>query len=111
MYMNNTLYIDPDYAIQHLWFKINFTPLGYGEIPNEDMRMLAIIEYDETEITVEVLNKFYTNFSMFCFTESTPQNAVELCNKWYPAPEGEDNYFSLDTDGFTIIDNRPKDLN
>ena len=40
------------------------------------------------------------------FIEQT--DVISLLNLWYPNKDGS-AYFSLDKDGFTIIDNRPKD--
>ena len=107
--IRHNVFADPDNSINRLWELITFTGLPYGEVQlatHKDMRRIAILEYDDNDINSDVFTKFMNNYSNFCFTEETPTKIIELLNEWYPNSEGE-NYFSLDSDGFTIIDNKP----
>ena len=95
--------IDADMQVAKVWPKIKFTPLSYGETPG-DMRMLAVGSYVAEEISDNAWDKFKNNFSHFGFYEITAGSAVGLCNEWYSPGAGSE--FTLDEDGFTIVDNR-----
>ena len=86
--------------------EITCIELPYGFVEH-DKRLLAIIEYPENVYEQEELDKMYNSISSWVAIKIKPTKAVELCNEWYPAHEGEDPYFELDSDGFTIVDNRP----
>ena len=88
--------------------EITCTELSYGYV-EMDKRLLAIIEYTDGDYDTEDIDKMYNSMIPWVATQITPTKAVELCNGWYPAPEGEDDYFTLDVDGFTLIDGRPVD--
>ncbi len=87
--------------------KITCTELSYGYVAN-DKRLLAIIEYDDSQYEQEEIDKMYASIAPWVATKITPTKAVELCNVWYPLQEGDtEAYFSLAEDDFSIIDNRP----
>ncbi len=88
--------------------KITCTELSYGNV-DTDKRLLAIVSYDDSQYDKVDIEKMYSSVASWVATKITPTKAVELCNKWYPSPEGEDDYFSLDSDDFTIVDDRPVD--
>lgn len=95
-----------DIQLKKLWSKVvSVEKLEYNGTNNDDARKIAIIEFDDS-MSDNAKTRFINNFSGWCFFKITPQDAVDLCNEWYPAPEGEDDYFSLDADGFTIVDRR-----
>lgn len=77
---------------------------------NGDARMLGIVEYDD-KYQDEFENKFLMNYDYHCMLEVTVNKALELANRWYPQFEADDgtmtDSFVLDTDGFTLIDQRP----
>jgi len=85
---------------------ITCTELPYGYV-DADKRLLAIIEYDDTYYDSEAIKRLTDSLLPWAYTEINANKALSLCNEWYPAPEGEADYFTLDTDGFTLIDNRP----
>lgn len=95
--------INPD-----VFVGIEDTPYNGQDI---DPRLISIIDYPEAfTLKPELKNKFIRNYSYgdYVMTEISPEEAVDLCNKWYPAPEGEEAYFKLAEDGFTLIDNMPR---
>ena len=94
---------DPDLEISKLWPEITFTHTGYLGGTN-DARHLAIGSYVSGSISSEAWTRFKNNFSHYCFYETTPGSAVSLCNEWYTPDVGSE--FTLDGDGFTIVDNR-----
>lgn len=51
------------------------------------------------------LPKFLDSMRVFNMKEITVQEAIDFCNRCYPSES--DPYFTLDDDGFTLIDNRP----
>jgi len=93
--------LDPDMQVQKLWPPVTFTELNYGGT-SSDNRLLAKIEYADGALSTEAWSRFKQGFSHFCFYEVTAQVACDLCNEWYGAGS-----FTLDQDGFTLIDNRP----
>lgn len=86
--------------------EIKCTELSYGYV-NADKRLLAIMEYDDTYYDAEAIKRLNDSLIPWAKEKINPNKACSLCNKWYPAPEGTDPYFTLDTDGFTLIDGRP----
>ena len=107
-HMKHDFLQDPYNAVHNLWVSgnkplINYTEFGYGCTEN-DARMLAYIEYDDAIMDEELLERFRLNFCYHAFKFITEEKALELVIEWH----GE--YFELDTDGFTIIDNRPEDI-
>lgn len=86
---------------------ITIETLGYGNIES-DKRHLAILDIPES-YDVDVVDRFYRSLDVFAIAPITPQKALTLCNEWYvdaPLIEGKTTPFELDTDGFTLIDNR-----
>lgn len=86
-----------------------------GGMGNADPRALAVFETNKwTQLNNATpegqtpLDMIKTNLSMFNITIITPERALALCNQWYPPQNGDSDYFSLDVDGFTLIDNRPE---
>jgi hypothetical protein len=77
------------------------TETGFGNT-NNDKRILGIIEYDDSFTKID---RYIDNYSSYSFVRITPEKALELCNEWM----GE-GMFELGSDGFTLIDNRPKDI-
>lgn len=74
---------------------------------NGDSRMLGIVEYD-SKYEDEYANKFLHNYNYHCMLEVTVTKALELANEWYPKEEGQElDSFTLDADGFTLVDNKP----
>jgi len=89
----------PDNAITALWNGIiDFQPLHNGM---EDERHIATIEYAD-DFTKQ--DRFVNNFSDYSIVRISIDKALELLIRWY----GEGS-FTLDADGFTLIDNRPKE--
>ena len=84
--------------------EITCTELPYGYVAG-DKRLLAIVEYNDADYEADVLQRMWDAINPWVYCKVTPIEAVALCNDWYPS-EGE-AYFTLDTDGFTIIDGRP----
>ena len=80
------------------------TELGYGFL-EKDKRLIAIVEYDDENYSEEVINRAYQSLMPWLAMKKTPEEIIALLNEWYPS-EGDD-YFSLDEDGFSIVDNRP----
>lgn len=97
----------PSEAIKRLWIGMTFTEMMYGET-EKDKRMLGILEYDETKFSTEAIERFWKNFSYFTMTEITAEKAKDLCNEWYPSKRKGEDYFKLNKDGFSLIDNKPK---
>jgi len=81
-------------------------PYGYLEF---DKRLIAIIEYDDEQYSDEVIDRAYKSLNPWLAVKQTPENIIILLNTWYQAPEGEEPYFSLDEDGFTIKDRRDEE--
>ena len=99
--------VDPSDAIKHLWSKIKFTETALGN-QLDDRRFIGLVEYDDTEVSIEAFKRFMKNFAYHCFSEVTPEKTVSLCNKWYPKKETDkEDMFKLDTDNFTLVDKRP----
>jgi len=101
-YADNRFIVHPTFEIKELWNGvISFKETSYGNTET-DKRYLGIIEYDDN-LKQEVLDRFIFNFSKNAMFIITPEKALELCNEWYG------NYFELNKDGFTLIDNRPEE--
>lgn len=81
---------------------------GYGNV-SFDKRHLAILDIPDNVYNADVIDRFYRSLDVFAAEQITPTKALELCNEWYanaPLIEGKTTPFELDTDGFTLIDNR-----
>jgi len=104
-YVNKNNKADPSQAFNELWGE-EFTLHEYGLMgePVNDSRILATIEYDETELPQKVFDRMMSNFSYHSFVKITADYACELCNEWY----GDDT-FELDEDNFTLVDLRPEE--
>ena len=96
-YVNKHLFEHPDGKLEALWKDITMINQPYSG----DLRHVAIIEYEN--LSDNAWGRFLNNFSEFAFFEETPNRIIELLTEWYG------DYFSLDEDGFTIIDERPKE--
>jgi len=93
---------DPSSAFNTLWgHLIKFKETGWGNQP-EDLRFLGTIEYDDTEVTEDLLDRMVNNFAYQSFKRIDIDKVKSLLDKWY----GEEIY--LDKDNFTVIDDRPK---
>ena len=114
-YEKEDLTISPLVQIKNLWKDIlSFSPTIYGEAFNSvdkvyDNRQIGIIKYDDSLLTEEIKIKFLNNMSIFSMVTIKPIKAVSLCNELMPSPEGKADYFTLDSDNFTIVDKRPLD--
>lgn len=91
----------PEEGIVKLWPNVGFTHTPY-EGQGDDVRHLAIGSYGN--LSDAAWERFKNNFSAYAFYETTPGSAVALCNEWYSPDVGSE--FTLDGDGFTIVDNR-----
>lgn len=103
---NGITHINPNMTKN--WVFVTTTELNYGNTET-DKRRLGIVEYDDTEFLQKHKDRYIVEGSPFGVTFKTPQEAVDLCNEWYPAPGSEADYFELGSDDFTIIDNRPEE--
>lgn len=88
--------------------EITCTELSFGNVET-DKRLLAIVQYDDADYEVEVIDKMYASTAPWLGTKVTADEALVLCNDWYPAPEGVEAYFTLAADGFTLVDGRPEE--
>ena len=96
---------DPTNAMNYLWKDIfSITETAYNGLGNSDARFIAILEYEDT-VEQKLIDRMMLNFTYHMFTMVTPEKALEFCNEWYPSDT--DAYFALDSDNFTLIDNRP----
>ena len=100
----------PTESVERLWKDV----IKFQELPivgtDGDSRMIGYIEYEE-EHADKVESKFIPNYSYHCMLTISVEKALELANRWYPqwADENEAMHdsFTLDVDGFTLVDNRP----
>jgi len=106
----NRVWQDIHDELNELWMNV-FT-IVYLDIDGRnitDARRLAILECDSQATYDKLIDRLIENMGKYALRVIDVDTALTHANEWYPAPEGEDPYFSLDTDGFTLIDNRPKD--
>lgn len=82
--------------------KIKLVEYGY----EQNGWYLGHIEWDNDIVTAQQIVEHAEDFSKFNFQVKTPEEVLTLLKQFYPEDQ---EYFSLDTDGFTIIDNRPID--
>lgn len=111
--VNRFHFQDPDENVDIMWDGvITFSPFSYNGNNVNDKRRLAIIEYDSSQVDDSLVDRFVNNYSHHSFIRITPTKAVELLNEWYPIDEtvfepiDGTQYFELDSDEFTIIDER-----
>jgi hypothetical protein len=95
--VSESQYIHPTFGVENLFIGIKFNELGFCD--GQD-KYLGYMEGDEA-IILEVIDYF----KIHNIIEITPEQALQFCIDWYNSTD-----FELDTDGFTIIDNRPKDI-
>ena len=95
---------------------VTITETPYGRVSG-DPRMLGIIEGNFSQINAvqpegdTLLDRIKASVAPFYVqVVGTAQEAVDYCNSWYPPADGDNDYFSLDVDGFTLIDNRPEEV-
>ena len=89
----------PEDGIKALWNGVvEFKHVLSGN-EKVDMRNLATIEYASD---FDKVDRFLNNFGSYSLVSITKEKALALAIEWH----GE--YFQFDTDGFTIIDNRPQ---
>jgi hypothetical protein len=102
-YVRKNEYEHPDKAVHSLWNNVlTYAETSYSGGTN-DLRHVALVEYDEAKLSNTAFQRFLFNFSEYAFYVETPNRIIELLTEWYG------DYFELDTDGITIIDNRPKE--
>ena len=83
-------YIDPTQAIE-LWYKdVKFIETSFNNGNNE---FIGYVDSTNPELIISEDTKF-------TMVKKTPLEVVNLCNEWYPSEE--ENYFSLNEDGFSI---------
>jgi len=91
------------------WFPdgVTFQELSYSDGGVDDARSyLGIATYPDSykpkdfSDLKELSHLFVVDFVAI-------QNLLVLLNGWYPPQGDDDPYFSLDVDGFTIVDNFP----
>jgi len=68
---------------------------------------LGILTYPAGWFSTVNLDRLKAVLDSFNVTPRTPIEVINYLNNAYLAPEGEADYFVLDNDNFTIIDNRP----
>lgn len=91
-----------DDRVYKTWrWKIQFTETFYWPIEEQnDMRMVGIVEYDETIIDEEVLQAFYRQMSIYVMTPITEERLNLFFQKYFPEVSSND---------FIITDNRPNE--
>lgn len=90
-------YLDPTKGYMDSYSSVTFTETEYYN--NTDIyEYIGIMEGDESDI-----NGSITYFSSHEINLKTPAQIITLLNSWYG------NYFTLDSDDFTIIDDRPEE--
>ena len=93
------------------WKKAEWEDLGIYlqeyEYNNGAGWYLAHIEWDDSLVAGSTILAHADNFIQYRFEVKTPAETITLLNQMYPPADGDDDYFSLDQDGWTIIDNRP----
>lgn len=100
---------------EHFTWEENITDKGTSiNGTGIDHRHLAVLSWDDSTTNSVKIQDFKTNMGVFAFKQKTVNEALALANTWYPVKSGDeasfpDGYFELDTDNFTIIDNRPVD--
>jgi len=102
-------YSDPEDEFNYLWSPSSFEQTSFVGTEG-DKRLIGIVHLSDKHDKPSCIEKINRKFQAYTFTDVTPEEVVLLCNGWYPAPEGEEVYFTLDVDGFTIIDNRPNEV-
>jgi hypothetical protein len=85
------------------WADISLTELNLGNIFG-DGRFLGWVQYDDAVVSPSLWSDCLASLSAHSGTEKSAAEALALCNVWYPHDPA---YFSLDADGFTLIDGRP----
>lgn len=79
-------------------WKITFQETIYWPVENQDdMRMIGIVEYDESIIDEEVLQAFYRQMSMFVMMPVTEEKINNFLQKYYP---------EVSVSNFIFTDNR-----
>ena len=68
---------------------------------------LGHIEWDNDIVTAAQIKEHADDFVNYEIQAKTPIEVIDTLNNFYPPEDGDNLYFSLDTDEFTIIDNRP----
>ena len=106
-YITYTGFIHDRYRIRHpnedfetLWDPSKLVDTGI----NEPKGHRSIAYLDLAEQHEDKVEKICLNFSHYAFTALTAEETVAKCIEWYG------DYFELDEDGFTIIDNRPDNI-
>ena len=94
----------------YFWFEsLSYTGNGI------DKRHLGIVSWDDEKVNATLIEEFLRQASYFNFQQKTLAEVNTLLNTWYPVTQEDaeafpsGSYFTLDVDGFTIIDNRPID--
>lgn len=74
---------------------------------NDSGWYLGHIEWDDTVVAGSTILEHAEDFNRYTFQTRTPAEVITLLNSIYPPAEGDNDYFSLDDDGFSIIDEKP----
>lgn len=73
---------------------------------------LAHIEWDNSVVSSSQLLEHAEDFKNYKVKQKTPGEVIDYLNEMFPPfEEYGEKYFSLDQDGFTIIDKRPLEVN
>ena len=89
-------YIHPTFGVENTISNIKFTEMEFND--GADI-YIGYIEGEENDI-----KQVIDIFKIHDMVVITPAIALNCCVQW------AGNYFELDEDGFTIIDNRPEDI-
>lgn len=73
----------------------------------EERIYLGILTYPQGWFSTINLERLRQAADRFNIIPRTPVEVIDYLNSTYPSPDGENDYFSLDVDEFTIIDNTP----
>ena len=108
--INDNCYTHP--ATYKDWFPegVNIVETNYmsGKFtdPIEKWVYFGILEYPDSYTATGVQNTFAKE-AMFKFKLVKATDVVKKCNTLYPSGDKDILYFSLEEDGFTLIDDRP----
>lgn len=110
--INENVYRHPTSYKTWIPNNVDIIETGYYEESStsliEDRLYIGIVECPD-DYENQDFDNLKTISGDFKIEYTTPQETITKLNNIYPAPEGEDDYFTLDQDEFTLIDTRPID--